>query len=470
MTSLIPFLFAFVIGYLISMKLISLNNPINQLLLRIFIGIGIGIGVLSVLNFIAFNFPFSQNNYFVSKLFNKILLIMLALSCLVVLFYDIKLNPIQIKFKSISFSKILFSLFVLCGLIFIFDRFWAISAENSHGGWDAWSIWNLHARFIFLAGSDWKRLFSPEMVWSHTDYPLMTPAMIVFGWKILANESKLIPMILGGVFLFSTLGLVFSTLKTVRNEQIAILGLLFLGFSLPFIEEASLQYADVPLAYYFAAIFSLTLISMKNKQKSNTLFFVIGSLVGFASWTKNEGQLFGLIYIVCFIFLVFIIEKQLWKKLGAIILGILPMTIILIIFKSLTLGNDLISTLGSKNNLLNITSVERYSVVLRTAFRILMDFGQANVNLFVLLAVLLLFVGIQRQAVNRGTMFALVVLFFTFCSYLFVYVLTPKDITWHMNTSFFRLMIQLYPSLIIVVFSILRNPFEKRIASQAESI
>jgi hypothetical protein len=49
-----------------------------------------------------------------------------------------------------------------------------------HGGWDAWAIWNLRARFIFRAGAEWLRAFGSFM--PHTDYPLLVPLAVVRGW------------------------------------------------------------------------------------------------------------------------------------------------------------------------------------------------------------------------------------------------------------------------------------------------
>ena len=37
-------------------------------------------------------------------------------------------------------------------------------------------------------------------------------------------------------------------------------------------------------------------------------------------------------------------------------------------------------------------------------------------------------------------------------SFYFVYVLTPYEIEWHITTSFDRLLIQLWPALVLTVF------------------
>ena len=47
------------------------------------------------------------------------------------------------------------------------------SYNNPYGGWDAWAIWNLKARFLFFGIDDgaWAQMFAPEVVWNHPDYP-----------------------------------------------------------------------------------------------------------------------------------------------------------------------------------------------------------------------------------------------------------------------------------------------------------
>src|SRR5207237_5909321 len=34
-----------------------------------------------------------------------------------------------------------------------------------HGAWDAWAIWNLRARFLFLGGVHWRDAFSKAIDW-----------------------------------------------------------------------------------------------------------------------------------------------------------------------------------------------------------------------------------------------------------------------------------------------------------------
>ena len=219
-----------------------------------------------------------------------------------------------------------------------------ISAGNSHGGWDAWAIWNLHASFIYFGGDEWRNLFTDILRWSHVDYPLMTPSMIVFGWKILGNNSRFIPMILGAIYTFGTIGVTYATLLYLRNYKIASIAVLILGFTLTFIREGASQYADVPLAYYISCVFSLLLIVTSRKNLDYKLFVLIGILLGFSTWTKNE----GIVFVVIF-FLVLGIKEVLnksieWKMWGALLIGFIPIEFVLLIFKSITIGNGMVNS------------------------------------------------------------------------------------------------------------------------------
>src|SRR5438445_302491 len=53
------------------------------------------------------------------------------------------------------------------------------------GGWDAWAIWNLRARFLARAGTGFREAFSPEILfWAHQDYPLLVPGVVAQGFLL----------------------------------------------------------------------------------------------------------------------------------------------------------------------------------------------------------------------------------------------------------------------------------------------
>ncbi len=395
MTLLLPFIIAFLIGYLLSTILIKLDKPIELFLLRIFIGIGLGIGTISIIDFISLLFTSNKISYFNSKIFNKILLILLAILIIYIFISEIY-KIIKIKnFPQISLQFILILLVLAIAMIFIFDRFWMISAENSHGGWDAWAIWNLHASFIYFGGDEWRNLFTEILRWSHVDYPLMTPSMIVFGWKILGSNSRFIPMILGAIYTFGTIGVLYATLLYLRNYKIASLAVLVLGFTLTFIREGASQYADVPLAFYILCVFSILLIVTSRKNIDYKLYVLIGILLGFATWTKNEGIIFVLTFFLVLGFKEVLNKLFAWKVWGSILIGFIPLEVVLLLFKSITIGNGMVNSLSLQGIMSKLLNYERYKIVIKNTITYLLQFGQKDFSVFIILIILLIITGIK---------------------------------------------------------------------------
>src|ERR1700682_5648010 len=68
------------------------------------------------------------------------------------------------------------------------SAFILLGFKEPHGAWDAWSIWNLHARFLARGGAQWTVLFSKQLNWSQPGYPLLLPAIIAQFWTLLRSE------------------------------------------------------------------------------------------------------------------------------------------------------------------------------------------------------------------------------------------------------------------------------------------
>ena len=65
--------------------------------------------------------------------------------------------------------------------------------KEPHGRWDAWLIWNMHARFLFRGGDHWRDAFASGLDWSHWDYPLLLPLSIARGWTYAGGEMHSSP-------------------------------------------------------------------------------------------------------------------------------------------------------------------------------------------------------------------------------------------------------------------------------------
>ena len=166
-----------------------------------------------------------------------------------------------------------------------------------HGIMDAFAIWNLHARFLFLGGPNWRDGFTAVIPWSHPDYPLLLPAAIAHFWTYLGHDDPRVPAALGFTFTFATVGLLFSALSILRGRTQAALAAIALLATPSFIEEGTAQYADVPLAFFFLATVVLICLDDYRPEGRAPLcarppLLLAGLALSFAAWTKNEGLLF----------------------------------------------------------------------------------------------------------------------------------------------------------------------------------
>ena len=91
---------------------------------------------------------------------------------------------------------------------------------SPHGDWDAWAIWNQHARFLFRGGgSDAWRAFL-AINWSQPDYPLLLPASVARVWAYAGHESTLGPALIAIVFGIASVALVVTALDGIARGSL----------------------------------------------------------------------------------------------------------------------------------------------------------------------------------------------------------------------------------------------------------
>lgn len=344
-----------------------------------------------------------------------------------------------------------------------------LAIAHPHGeGWDAFSIWNLHARFLFLGGNDWRDGLSPLIPWSHPDYPLLLPGVIAHFWIYLGNDSSAIPAAIGLAFTFSTLGLLYSSLERVRGRADAILGLMTLASTPFFIEQGSAQYADVPLSFFFlASIASLSMYDhpSAHEVRDRGLIVLAGLALGCAAWTKNEGVLFLFATIVASL-LVFVRGKRqgmaaselqpipsAWSPLVILILAAAPIFGLVLWLKHVAPRGDLFQAPAIM--LQKVLTPARYWAILKWYVKQFFRFGGWWPVPATLLFPALYVVLSHRQIAPRpkSRSIALCTLGLTLAGYFAIYVITPNELYWHLRFSLNRLFLQLWPSMIFLFFA-----------------
>jgi hypothetical protein len=340
---------------------------------------------------------------------------------------------------------------------------------HPHGeGWDAFAIWNLHARFLFLGGADhWRDGFNALLPWSHPDYPLLVPAATAHFWNYLGHNAPAIPAAIGLLFTFCTLGLLVSSLAFLRGRTFAMLAGLALASTPFFIEQGTSQYADVPLSFFFLA--SIVLLNLDHRFDIGTphrqqlgALALSGLAAGFAAWTKNEGLLFLFAFLVAQIAAALQRRRQFAAaelhdhspaRLAALLLGLAPVLVITLYFKhAIAPAGDLFSNPALMAH--KILSPARYWAILRWYAKEFLRFG----NWWIIpgtIALLLLYVlssGPRMRRRNPAVRSSLVTIGLTLAGYFAVYMITPYDIYWHLRFSLSRLFLQLWPTAIFLFF------------------
>ncbi len=335
-------------------------------------------------------------------------------------------QPSRLLFHfSVDSLLLLFSALILLGTLF----FW-YKAEP-WGGWDAWAIWNLHAKFLFYEDA-WNNLFTNEIGWTHPDYPLMLPSLIALLWKTVGSVSPMIPALLAYFVFVCILCLIYSSRPGKQYRYISLVGVVLLILDYHFIREASSQYADTLVGLY---ILLSTILLGKEANYSSKFYLLIGFMASLPIWVKNEG-------IVFFVFLSFFVLINNLKKREKILyylVGTMPMVILFSWFKIVYApGNDITSAI-SLDLLDKVFAFDKYiTIAIYLVYTVAVKFP-----LLIVFALFLFFNRPRRKI--PGIVFVLLT---SLAAYLFVYVITPYDITWHISTSLNRLIHQLYPAFV----------------------
>jgi hypothetical protein len=377
--------------------------------------------------------------------------------------------------KKTGLEKLLMAVFSVEAVASIAAFIFAFLKEP-HGRWDAWLIWNMHARFLARSGEAWREVFSLPMDWSHWDYPLLLPLSIVRGWKYAGAEEIYVPAAFAFFFAVLTAGLLLFSVSSLRNSPGGLLAAMILLGTPFFILMGISQFADVPFSFFILATIVLLFLPERLKSKSPGPLILAGISAALCAWTKNEGLLFFL--VVAIVIAAAGAFERGWKKAAArcgwFLAGALPVMLIVLYFKiELAPANDLTAGFSvGRAAWAKLTDLSRYAMIAKAFFITGLSFTQGPVDLRVgimkfspgLVNMLLpvawfFFMGANRDRQNRdGVISTTAILVLMLSGYFFVYLLTPLPLDYHIATSLNRLFLQLWPSIIFLFFIISNAP------------
>ena len=313
--------------------------------------------------------------------------------------------------------------------------------NNPQGNWDAWAIWNLRARFLAAGGSLAPRAWSPLLSFTHPEYPLLTSAFVARSWTYSHSMSNEVPIAVSCLFFLALISIATGGMAVWRSSTLGLL----LGVSIitpTLAHMAPDQYADLPLACYFAGALMLALLDRPR---------LAGLLAGLAAWTKDEGLLFAVVFLAA---AAIFRRRQLPRLLAGAALG----GVLVVFFKTtLARGNTSLLTASVPLVAEHLSDPVRYRQVLvaiGTEF-CNMASGWYHPLLPALVLALTLRFDPQRR---RDVLFCSFIALLLFVGYFAVYLVTPNDLPWQLRTSLSRLYLQFWPILLLAIWSALRTP------------
>jgi hypothetical protein len=319
-----------------------------------------------------------------------------------------------------------------------------------HGWWDAWGIWNMHARFLYRGGPDWTDVFLLPM---YSDYPFLLPSIVAGGWALLHNEHTVVPMFVAFLFTALTIALMIGSVSVRRNDWLGLAAGAALVAAPEFLRHGAYQMADVPLGFYFLLAFSLLQLSEISSHRA-ILVAGAGLSAGLAAWTKNEGMLFAAVLTLAWTGSVLLRDgvRAAAKNARWLVAGMAPVLLVLAAFKILLAPpNDMTS--AGDSMWMRLSDSSRFLVIARGYAGSLLAFGNGVVHPVVPVAALVVLAAGRggRWQLSSAQLCTLLTIVGTALGYAIVYLATPHDLVWHIYTSLDRLLMQLWPGLVFAV-------------------
>jgi Dolichyl-phosphate-mannose-protein mannosyltransferase len=468
----LPALLCFVCGLALVSAVLSRRSPLAlDLMVRSSFAVGFGLGIFSVV-------------FFLSRAFDvtNLLAVDLAVCVIVLISFFLQRNyskalatlapPTETLSLPRGLKRIFTAAFALSLCAALYSAMMRTLAHPHGDGWDAFSIWNLHARFLYRGGAHWRDGFSGLVPWSHPDYPLLLPGAIAHFWTCVGHDAPAVPAVIGLLFTFSTVSLLFSALFILRGRTFAMLGGLTLLTTPFFIEQGTSQYADVPLSFFLLA--TVTLLCLHDEHSGDStgsrrpgLIVLAGLAAGFAAWTKNEGLLFLCAILAARLMILLRPERHRdsdpptarkssrdrMVAFATLLAAVAPAFLLIAWFKHfIAPPGDLFSDPATA--LHKLIDPSRYWAIMKWYGKGSLRFGHWLLLPGTLLLPALYLATRAESTQDRGDGFrsCRLALVLTLCGYFAIYLITPYEIYWHLRFSLARLFLQLWPSTIFLFF------------------
>ncbi len=336
-----------------------------------------------------------------------------------------------------------------------------INLDNPHGGWDAWAIWNLRARYLAGPAETWRNAVSPLLTGTHPDYPLLLSGFIAETWKAAGGEpTTAIPI--ATTFLFGGLvvALAIASLALLRGTSLALLAGIVLLANRPFLDQFASQYSDIPLALYYLGTLLAVFLSEAPAGFRGPVLALAGLFASLAAWTKDEGVVFAAVFLISFTAFEWWTGRwrRLLQRLPWLLGGALPGLLVVVGFKLFLVPrvNPMVAQ-SPAHATARMLMGGRWWNLIRGLIDTTYDMGAGMSHPLLILAVLALALGVSLPVRLRGSLtFGAVILAAVLAGYCAALIVNPTLLQTPYATPLPRMYSQLWPSFVLLAFLPLR--------------
>jgi hypothetical protein len=333
--------------------------------------------------------------------------------------------------RSLSVAATAAGIVLSVELVLMLVSFFTITHVNPHGAWDAWSIWNLRAKYLAGGEASWRYAVSQDIILQHPDYPLLTSSVIAHAWTSAHSSSTTVPAAVALLFMLATVLVLVAGLIWLRGIMPGLCAGAVLLAAPAWVKWGAAQYADVPLGLYFL----VTLALLSTGRNDSRFALLAGVTASLSAWTKDEGLMFT---GVCLVVTLVLFGA---KRALMILTGALPVLLFLVFFKlRIAPGVDAMWRQGAGVMLAKLSAGDRYATIVAQFAK---EAG-AVPELFILP----LFGVALGFKPNRAAVACFAVVGLMVVGFFGGYLVTPYPLEWHLQSSLDRLYIQLLPGFL----------------------
>jgi hypothetical protein len=181
--------------------------------------------------------------------------------------------------------------------------------------------------------------------------------------------------------------------------------------------------------------------------------FLAGLMAGFAAWTRNEGIIFVLALIVARTFALVKFRERALSQLPRLLAGLAAPMAVVIVFKLRVGGTGGFFSVPASAILKHLIDPSRWIMTVEGLVVLLFNFGRFLIPIALVLALYWYLVRFQVDARDRAVLAtAALALGLTLAVQLLLDLAYMNELALEINTSFERVVLQLWPSVLLMFF------------------